>query len=62
MLCCMYYIYTFHVCRGLKAVTGRCQILQELRLQMVVRHHVGAENQTQVLWKDECFKPPCHIS
>lgn len=42
MFACMYYIHASHVCRCLKAVTGRCQVLWELRSQMVVRHHVGA--------------------
>jgi hypothetical protein len=42
----MYYIYAFPVCLGFREVTRKCQILQELKLQMVVRYHVGAENQT----------------
>lgn len=59
----MYYIYAFYMCLGLKEVTRRCQILQVLKLQMVVRHCVGAENQAQVLWKStKCSKSPGHVS
>jgi hypothetical protein len=44
------YVYALCVCnahRGQKTVVDPL----ELRLQMTVSSHVGAENQTQVLWK-----------
>lgn len=52
----MCYIYTLHVYLVPKA-RRRYQIPQELKLLVVSNHHMGADNQTQVLSKScKCFK------
>jgi hypothetical protein len=46
-------------CRGQNKVSD----ILELELQMVVSHHVGAEAQTQVLYKsNKCSKLLSHLS
>lgn len=50
-----YNMYTKYVL-GTQRSQKKASDPQELEFQIIVSHHVGTENQTQVLWKsNKCF-------